>query len=307
MPWSARDIPNLSGRIALVTGANSGLGLQAAHALAARGAHVIMAARNGSKASAAESAIRQSVPEASLEVQPLDLAALASVRQMAAAVAASHDRIDLLINNAGVMGIPRMETTDGFELQIGANHLGHFVLTALLMPRLLAARAARVVAVTSIARLNGGRIDPDDPHLRHGYEPWRAYGRSKMANLDFAVALDSRLRQLGASAMALAAHPGLSRTDLQATSVELTGGGLSQRFFHGAAQLFGMGPERGALSLLRAATDPDAEGGQLYAPRWGAFGPPVARQPAARSSDVLASLWQVSERETGVDFSLRLP
>ena len=307
MAWSAKGIPDLSGRTALVTGANGGLGLQTAHALAARGAHVIIAARSQTKASAAEAAIRASVDGARLEVQPLDLGSLQSVRRLAAAVFAGHDHLDLLINNAGVMGAPRMETADGFELQIGTNHLGHFALTALLMPRLLAAPAARVVAVTSFARLYGGRMAADDPHLREGYEPWRAYGRSKMANLDFAVALDAKLRHVGASAMALAAQPGLSRTDLQATSVELTGGGPSQRFFHGAAKLFGMDPDRGALSQLRAATAPEADGGQLYAPRWGTCGPPVVKSVAERDPAELAAMWQVSERETGIDFSVALP
>jgi NAD(P)-dependent dehydrogenase (short-subunit alcohol dehydrogenase family) len=190
-------------------------------------------------------------------------------------------------------------------MQFGTNHLGHFVLTARLMPALLRASAARVVTVTSTARHFGRPVDPADPHLRDGYGPWKAYGQSKLANLHFGVELDRRLRAASASVMSLVAHPGYSNTNLQAHSASQSDG-LSQRFFHVMVEKVGMDAHDGALPQLRAATDPAARGGELYAPRWVNFGEPVRRPLVGRSTKAssLATLWDVSERETGIAFDV---
>lgn len=306
MTWTTADIPDQHGRTAVVTGANGGLGLATARSLAAAGARVVMAVRDVDKAQTARGDVLGDVPDAELEVRPLDLASLDSVRACADGIVADHGHVDLLINNAGVMGIPERHTDDGFEMQLAVNHLGHFVLTSRLFPALVRAPAARVVSVTSFARFVGRTIDPADPHQRRSYDPWTAYGRSKLANLQFAVELHRRLEQAGLGISSLAAHPGLSHTGLQAHSVAETAGGLSQRFWHLAARTVGQRPEDGALPQLRAATDPAARSGRFYAPRWFTFGPPVERPLFGRSVDERAGrvLWEVSERETGERFEL---
>jgi len=304
--WSVADIPDLTGRAAVVTGANGGLGLETARALAGAGATVVMAARNQEKAAAAEASIRRGAPDAALEVVALDLGSLASVHAAAGQILASHQTIDILVNNAGVMGITERKTVDGFEMQFGVDHLGHFALTALLVPALLRADAARIVTVTSTAHHMGRAVDPNNPHLRGRYGPWRAYGQAKLANFHFGLSLNQLLEDSGASAASLIAHPGLSNTDLQAVSVAETGGGLSQRFFHGLAGSTGMSPAQGALSQLRAATDPDAKGGELYGPLFVNNGPPV-RKPVLRRLGMkraIDRLWEVSERETGLELEL---
>jgi NAD(P)-dependent dehydrogenase (short-subunit alcohol dehydrogenase family) len=300
--WTAADIPSQTGRTAVVTGANGGLGLETARALAGAGAHVLMAARNQAKAAEAAAEIGRTVDAPSLELIELDLASQASVRQAAERILSAHDSIDILVNNAGVMGIPERRTEDGFEMQFGVNHLGHYALTALLMPALLRAPAARIVTVTSTAHHMGRAVNPTNPHLEGRYGPWRAYGQSKLANYHFGIGLQRRLAAADARAASLIAHPGLSNTDLQAHSVRETGGGRSQRFFHRMAGSSGMSPAEGALPQLRAATDPAAHGGQLYAPRYGNSGPPV-RRPIMRRlgmNRAIARLWEVSERETGL-------
>ena len=306
MSWSAADIPSLQGRAAVVTGANGGLGLETARALAGAGATVVMAARNQEKAAGAEASIRRGFPEAKLEVVELDLGSLSSVREAAAQILAAHDAIDVLVNNAGVMGIPERRTVDGFEMQLGVDHLGHFALTGLLLPALLRAGAARVVTVTSTAHHMGRPIDPANPHLEGRYGPWRAYGQAKLANFHFGLGLDRMLRSAGAPAASLVAHPGLSNTELQIVSVEETGGGLSQRFFRSLAASTGMSPAQGALSQLRAATDPSAKSGELYGPLFVNNGPPV-RKPVLRRLGMQRAvdrLWRVSERETGVELDV---
>jgi NAD(P)-dependent dehydrogenase (short-subunit alcohol dehydrogenase family) len=263
-----------------------------------------MAARDQDKARRAQRAILADVPAARLELRELDLASLDSVRACAEAVAADHDRIDLLVNNAGIMGIPEQATADGFEKQLGVNHLGHFALTRLLLPQLLAAPAARVVSVTSFARFMGRSVSARYPDSPGRYGPWSAYGRSKLANLLFAAELQRRFDAVDAPAASLAAHPGLSHTDLQARGVRETGGGISQRFWHVTASAAGMTPARGALPLLRAATDPAARGGELYGPRWVTAGAPVRRPVLGRPGGAGATLWEVSERVTGLRFDL---
>jgi NAD(P)-dependent dehydrogenase (short-subunit alcohol dehydrogenase family) len=302
MPWTETDIPDQTGRVAVVTGANGGLGLETAKDLAAKGAHVIMAARNQDKAIEAFDEIKVAHPEASIEIRELDLGSLDSVKGFSDSVLADFDQLDLLINNAGVMGIPERKTVDGFEMQFGVNHLGHYALTAHLLPALVITPGSRVVSVTSTARHFGKPVDPANPHLEGNYTEWGAYGQSKLANLHFAVGLQHRLDAAGAETVSLVAHPGLSNTNLQSHSVRETGGGISQRFFEWLAQNTGMSADRGALPQLRAATDPGAGGGQLYAPRFVNKGAAVRRPLVGRSHNQQAidTLFAVSEKETGV-------
>jgi NAD(P)-dependent dehydrogenase (short-subunit alcohol dehydrogenase family) len=300
MSWRVGNIPNLTGRTAVVTGANGGLGLETARALADAGAAVVMASRNQEKAAEAVASIRRDVPDAALEIVALDLGSLASVHEAAGQILAGHDSIDILVNNAGVMGIPERKTADGFEMQFGVDHLGHFALTALLMPALLQAEAARIVTVTSTAHHMGRAVNPDNPHLHGRYGPWRAYGQAKLANFHFGLGLHRLLADSGTSAASLIAHPGLSNTELQAVSVQETDGGLSQRFFHTLAGSTSMSAATGALSQLRAATDPRAKSGQFYGPLFVNNGPPV-RKPVLRRLGMqraIDRLWEVSERET---------
>ena len=306
MAWTVSDMPSQRGRVVVVTGGNRGLGLATVHALASRGALVVMASRDERRSDEARRSVLAAVPGADLEVRALDLASLASVRSFAQGVLAEHEAIDLLINNAGVMGVPEQTTVDGFEMQWGVNHLGHFVLTGLLLPGLLRSPAARVVSVTSFGRLIGGPADPPARRAGGRYDPWRAYGRSKLANVRFAVELQRRLQAAGSRVASLVASPGLSHTDLQARSVRETGGGRSQRFWFLVARTVGMPPELAARAQLRAATDPAARGGEYYTPRWGTFGPPVRRPLLRRTRrpDATRELWEVSERETGAVFDV---
>jgi len=300
--WTAADIPDLRGRTAVVTGANGGLGVETASAvLAAKGAHVLMAVRNQEKAADAVARIRRETPEASLELVNLDLGSLASVRAAADAIIAGTEKVDILVNNAGVMATPERETADGFELQLGINHLGHWALTAHLMPRLLAAPAARVVSVTSTAHHMGRPLDPRNPHLHGTYKPWMAYGQSKLANYHFALGLQREFERAGVAAQSVMAHPGLSHTDLQVATEREGGVGASGPLWRWLAARTGMTPADGALPQIRAATDPAARGGELYGPRFINTGPPV-RLPVLRpgADGAIAILWQVSERETGI-------
>ncbi len=302
MAWTERDIPDLSGRTAVVTGANGGLGLQTALALAGAGAHVVLAARDGEKTAAAEARIRAGHPSASLEAVPLDLGDLSLVSAAAHSVLARHGLVDLLVNNAGVMAMPQRTTADGFEMQFGVNHLGHWALTAHLLPALLRAPAARVVTVTSTARHRARRLDPADPHMRRDYGAWTSYARSKMANLHFGLGLQQRFASAGVGAISLLAHAGLTNTDLQARAVREGGAGWLGPVFELMTARSGMSPFEGARPQLRAATDPRARGGELYAPRYGSHGPAVRRRVLRRLhlQEQIEVLWQVSERETGI-------
>ncbi len=300
MAWTEADIPNLTGKIAVVTGANGGLGLESAKDLAAAGAHVVMAARTQEKAKAAYDEILAEHPEASLEIVRLDLASLESVRAAAAEIAEKHPKIDILINNAGLMAMPERRTEDGFEMQFGVNHLGHWVLTAGLLTSLLAAPAARVVTVTSTAHHTGRAIDPGNPNLDGTYGPWKAYGQSKLANYHFALGLQQEFETRGLAAQSLVAHPGLSHTNLQVHTHEQGGAGSSGGFWKWMAATTGMTADRGALPQLRAATDPDAKGGEMYGPRFVNTGVPV-RRPILRPGrqKAIDTLWAVSEKMTG--------
>jgi NAD(P)-dependent dehydrogenase (short-subunit alcohol dehydrogenase family) len=306
MAWSARDIPDQSGRVAVVTGGNGGLGLETVRELARRGAHVVMAARNPDKAARAHASLTSELAGASIDVRALDLASLASVRAFAAGVLEAHRTVDLLFANAGVMATPEGTTEDGFETQFGTNHLGHFELTRLLLPALHRSGAGRVVTTTSTARFAAGRYDLDDPHhRRRRYEPWEAYAYSKLANLQFALELDRRLRAAGSRVAALSADPGLSYTDLQQTTAkELPG--PTQRFAARLVRWIGQSAAAGALDQLRAGTDPTAEGGTLYRPLWIVRGAPVVGGIGAglRRPDELGKLWAVSEQEIGAVFDV---
>jgi len=300
--WTEIDIPHLSGRTAVVTGANGGLGLQTSLALAGAGAHVVLAARDPAKTAAAEQRIRERYPAASLEVAPLDLGDLSAVQTAADAVLAAHERVDLLVNNAGVMAMPQRMTVDGFETQLGVDHLGHWAFTAHLLPALLRAPSARVVTVTSVARFMGGPLNPADPHLQRKYRAWGSYARAKMANYHFGLGLQQKFSRAGVRAASLIAHPGMSNTDLQSRAVREGGAGWAGAFFEVMTARSGMTPRQGARPQLRAATDPRARGGELYAPLFGSNGPPV-RRPILRRFDLqkqIDVLWQVSERETGI-------
>jgi NAD(P)-dependent dehydrogenase (short-subunit alcohol dehydrogenase family) len=280
MTYTPDSIPDLTGTTTVVTGANAGLGFATAEALARKGSHVVMASRNHDKAMAAADRIRETTPEASVEVV---------------------ERVDVLVNNAGLMAMPEGQTADGFETQFGVNHLGHWALTALLMPALLTAPKARVVTVTSTAHHFGPTVDPANPNLRGNYSPWKAYGQSKLANYHFALGLQREFDNAGVPAMSLLAHPGLSNTDLQVNTVGHGGVGFSGRFFMGLAARTGMTPAQGAMPQIRAATDPKAKGGEFYAPRFVNNGSPVRRRFMRPGADrAIANLWLVSTRETGI-------
>lgn len=303
MGFGVADIPDQHGRVAVVTGANSGLGLETARVLAAKGAHVVLAARDQAKTARAVEAIRRATPDARLTTVPLDLGSLRSVRDAAATILAEHDTVDVLVNNAGVMASPEGRTEDGFETQLGVDHLGHWALTALLLPALM---AARVVTVTSFARHMGRPLDPDNPHLHGRYDPWRAYGQAKLANYHFGIGLQQVFERAGARASSLVAHPGLAHTDLQLTTMRLGGAGRQAPFWVWYARHFGMSAADAALPQLRAATDPRARGGEFYGPRFGSVGPAVrlhARRPD-RDADAIRVLWQVSARETGIPLAI---
>lgn len=305
MAYTRASIPDLHGKVAVVTGANGGLGLETAKALASHGAHLVMGARRPDKAAAAAEDIRGETPGVTLEIVALDLSSLASIRAAAEQIARTHGTIDILVNNAGLMAMPERRTADGFEMQFGVNHLGHWALTGQLMPALLAAPAARVVSVTSTAHHMGRSIDPSNPNLQGRYRPWRAYAQSKLANYHFALGLQRLFERHGVSAMSLLAHPGLSDTDLQSTAVAEGGGGLMGRLFHALASRYGMTAAQGAMPQIRAATDPQARGGQFYAPRFINNGPAV-RRPFLRpgTERAIAKLWLVSERQTGIELKI---
>ena len=301
MAWNAADIPNLSGKVAVVTGANGGLGLESAKALAGAGAHVVMAARNQDKAATARDEILATHPEASLEIVELDLSSFENTKAAAKKIAADHPKIDILINNAGLMAMPERRTVDGYEMQLGVNHLGHWIFTAGLLGPILAADAARVVTVTSTAHHAGKPVDPDNVNLEDSYSAWGAYGRAKLANFHFALGLQREFEKRGLAAQSLAAHPGLSHTNLQVHTVEQGGGGRSAPFWAWMARHTGMSADRGALPQLRAAIDPNAKGGEFYGPRWVNSGAPVRKPILRRDIDEgIEKLWLVSERETNV-------
>ncbi len=304
--WTASDIPDQSGRVAIVTGANSGLGLVTARELARAGARVVMACRDEEKGREAVRAVEVRAPGSTVELEALDLASLDSVRSFAARVRERHPGIDLLINNAGVMATPRRETADGFELQFGTNHLGHFALTGLLLDTLEGHEDARVVTLSSGAH-RGGRIAFQNLGGERRYFRWSSYSQSKLANLLFALELDRRLRAAGSTVKSLAAHPGWSATNLQTSGPPK----LDAFFMAPVNRFYAQNAEMGALPTLFAATEPGLEGGLYIGPDGlGEMrGHPTRVSPskAARDESVARMLWEVSEEMTGVKIAPAVP
>ena len=294
--WSPTDIPNQQGRVAIVTGANSGIGLETARELARKGAHVVLACRSEARGQAALDDILSENSSAEIEFMALDLADLEQVRQFATAFKNRFDRLDLLINNAGVMIPPATKTKQGFELQFGVNHIGHFALTGLLLESLIATDDARVVNVSSIAHRTG-RMDFDDLDFdARGYRASAAYGQSKLANLLFTAEFARKVEAAGADLLVAAAHPGWTQTNLQKHS------GLFRAF----NPIMGMKPIGGALPTLRAATGSDVEPADYFGPSrfFEMWGPPekVGRAAAARNQADAERLWEISEQRCGVEF-----
>lgn len=297
--WTQADIPAQTGKLALVTGSNSGIGFEAARMLAERGATVVLACRGAGKGEEARKRIEAVRPGAEVVVMPLDLADLDSVREFAASFAGRFDRLDLLINNAGVMMPPASTTKQGFELQFGVNHLGHFALTGLLLERLKSTAGARVVNVSSQAH-RGGRIDFEDVDFQtRKYDRLAAYNQSKLANLLFTFEAVRRFAGAGIDVTVAAAHPGWTRTNLQQ--------------YWGLANLLnpllGMSPAKGALPTLRAATDPEVRAGDYFGPRgvyemWG-YPKRVGTTKRARNEADATRLWELSELRTGVRYPSR--
>jgi NAD(P)-dependent dehydrogenase (short-subunit alcohol dehydrogenase family) len=298
--WTTADIPDQTGRTAVITGANTGLGYETAAALAAKGAHVVLAVRNLDKGKDAARRIEQATAGAHVQLQELDLTSLESVRAAAEQLKSNHETIDLLINNAGVMFTPRSKTKDGFELQFGTNHLGHFALTGLLLDRVLAAPGSRVVTVSSTGHRIIDAIRFDDLQWERSYNRFRAYGQSKLANLLFTYELQRRLQ--GTDTIAAAAHPGGSNTELMRNLPRLVQPltALARPFFQGA--------EMGALPTLRAATDPNVVGGQYFGPDGFAeqrgYATLVSSNRASHDVDAQKRLWTVSEELTKVVYPI---
>jgi NAD(P)-dependent dehydrogenase (short-subunit alcohol dehydrogenase family) len=300
--WTVDRMPGLAGTLAVVTGANSGIGLVTARELARAGATVVLAVRDPARGSQAAASIGDAVPGARLVVSRLDLADLGSVRDFARRFTAEHEALDLLVNNAGIMAVPRRLTTaDGFELQLGVNHMGHFALTGLLLPALLAAPRPRVVTVSSTLHAHG-RIDFDDLNSERRYGRYAAYGRSKLANLLFTGELHRRAVAAGSALRAVAAHPGYAATNLQLSGQKP----LTRALMSGSNALFAASPRAGALPTLCAATWPDLPGGVFVGPRslGGYRGSPGVTAPHRRAQDVetAARLWEVSAEATEVAY-----
>ena len=304
--WTEIDIPDQSGRVAVVTGANSGLGLATASTLAAAGARVILACRNPERAEEARRHVAAKAHGAPPEVVALDLSDLSSVEACAKELADRVDHLDVLVNNAGVMALPLRRTAQGFEMQFGTNHLGHFALTGRLLPLLTAAPAPRVVAVASNAHKGGSIVLDDLNWERRRYSKWRAYGQAKLANLLFAYELDRRAKQAGSPLVAAAAHPGYASTNLSAGGPIVAGSPLKERIFRLGDFLFAQDAEHGALPQLYAATMPDVLGNDYLGPDGFAEmrGNPVRVRRKAKALDpgVAIGLWAASETLTGVTY-----
>jgi protochlorophyllide reductase len=296
--WSLADVPSLTGRTAVVTGANAGLGLETSRVLAARGARLVLACRDLGRAETAATTIRSSHPDAEVEVRRLDLADLGSVAAFATELLRDHDRLDLLVNNAGLMATDPASTADGFELQLGVNHLGHVALTLRLLPLVLATPGSRVTTVSSMGHRAAGRVWRDERLFAPRDQRWRPYFQSKLANLLFTAELQRRLSAAGADTVATAAHPGGSHTDLGSE-----GSGWTNRLLQPLVPLVAQPVAAGARPIVRAATDPDLPPGAFVGPRWLARGAePRIETPAraARRRDDATWLWERSVELTGV-------
>ena len=310
MAWNADDVPDQTGRRFVVTGANSGIGFEATKVLAREGAEVVMGCRSTERGKDAAEEIRREVDGASVVVEELDLASLESVRKFAERMTGEDGdkEIDVLINNAGVMAIPRRETEDGFETQFGVNHLGHFALTGLLLDSV--ADGGRVVTVSSDLH-SRGEMEFDDLHGEGSYGKWDAYSQSKLANLLFAYELDRRLRAAGSGIKSIGVHPGYADTNLQRRGPEMAGSRIRKSMMTVANRLFAQSSEAGALPTLYAATSPDAESGEYYGPSgfMRMRGSPEKQRSSGASydEDDARRLWEVSEELTGVEYDLPVP
>lgn len=303
--WTQQDIPDMTGKVVIITGANSGLGLESTKALAAKGATVVMACRNSRKAEEARAEVLATNPAAGLDVMALDNASLASVRAFADAFKAKYDRLDILLNNAGVMAIPRSLTEDGFEMQLGVNHLAHFALTGLLLDVITMTPKARVHSTSSSAAFMGA-INLDDLMGEKSYGRWTAYGQSKLANAAFAAELNRRLRAAGHNTIANSSHPGFVMTHLQTTSMAESGTPLGERIFYGLlAPLMAQDVSMGVLPQLYGATAPEAKGGVFYGPKnFRVRGYPSEQKcnDALKDAELLRRFWEASEELTGVHY-----
>lgn len=304
--WTQNDIPDQQGKLIIVTGGNSGIGYEAALALAGRNAHVILAVRGVDKGEEAAHQIRQRYPKALVTVMALDLSDLKSVRAFAESYLASNDRLDILINNAGVMALPARKTVDGFEMQFGTNHLGHFALTGLLLPALKKTPGARVVTVSSGVHVSGD-IHFDDLQWEKKYDRWGAYAQSKLANLLFAYGLQRRFAETGIMALSVGCHPGYTATNLQAVGPQMEGSAIKLLMMKISNFLLAQGQDMGALPTLFAATAPQVNGCDYIGPtgKGGARGyPDKVRSNDKSYNETLAKrLWTVSEELTGVVYS----
>lgn len=303
--WTTEDIPDVHGYTVLVTGANSGLGLETTRALATKGAHVVMACRNLEKGRAAQASLEQSIPGASLSLMHLDLASLASVRTFAERLQAQQSQLHLLFNNAGVMALPYRKTTDGFEWQFGTNYLGHFALTGLVLPTLLATPKSRVISTSSLAQMMG-KISFDNLNGERSYSRWSAYGKSKLATAMFAFELQRRLKQAGAEMISVCAHPGYSATNLQTTSATESAAAIERLIYSSFGGVF-QNAAMGALPQLYAATSSAISGGEYIGPDGlfglGGYPKEVRAVKQAYDEQVAAKLWEVSVEMTGVDYA----
>ncbi len=301
--WTAADIPDLTGKVAVVTGGNSGIGFEAAKELARKGAETVLACRSPERGQAALDTLKAEVSGTKAELMALDLASLASVERFATEFTERYPQLDVLANNAGIMVIPYGKTEDGFERQVGTNHLGHFALTGRLFDVLLATPGARVVNVSSLAH-NRAELDLDDLlYEKGGYTEWGAYGRSKLLNMLFTFELQRRLERAGVDAHSLAAHPGFSASNLTGHMAER----LHMRIALGIFNRIIQGPDMGALPTLRAATDPEARGGEYFGPARlnETTGHPVLVEASAEAHDETDGkrLWELSEELTGVRYA----
>jgi len=297
--WTEKDIPDLSGKTIVITGANSGIGFETARVMAARGARLVLAVRRPEAGIRAAELIRDQIAQDEVLVEKCDLGDLTSVERCSGRIAERIGIVDVLVNNAGIMAVPYGTTSDGHERQLGTNHLGHFALTGRLLPRLLESEDARVVTVSSDAH-RFGRVDPENLDGER-YRRWGAYARSKLANLLFAYELDRKARTTGGALTSVACHPGYAATNLQGRAAREQG--RSERFWE-LGKVFAQSAADGALPALRAATDPAVEGGSYFGPSGRRGGPAVVVRSNARSHDPVTAgrLWEVSEHLTGVRF-----
>lgn len=295
--WTEEDCPDQSGKIAIVTGANSGLGYEVTRVLAKKGAHVVMGCRDLGKAEEALNQIISEDPDASLEIIRLDLSDLASVKDFVSDFSKKHQSLDILCNNAGVMMTPYQKTVDGFELQLGTNHFGHFALTGLLIDKLMGTKNSRIVTMSSMAH-SMGKIDFDNLNWEKKYGRTKAYNRSKLANLLFAYELQRRLEAKGSKTISMGSHPGWTRTKLQRNVF----------LFRALNPFLSQKPKKGALPMLYAATSPEAEGGGYYGPDgrmgWKGYPKKVKSNDRSHNLEDAKKLWEISEELTGVKFNL---